>query len=78
MTFVGTEVLVRACKWSFRTFVTMYRAIRCPNPESIMNHCQCEHLKYCTTEDEELKCGPKCHTGKTELQKSSMFLRHSI
>jgi hypothetical protein len=33
----------------------------------IMNHYYWQHLKPCTTEHQELKCGWKCHTGKTEL-----------
>jgi hypothetical protein len=43
-----------------------------------MNPHHFEHLKSCTKKHQELTRGWKCHCGKTELQKSSMFLTDTV
>ena len=51
-----------------KTFITMYQSTHCPNPDRIMNTHHSQHLKSCTKEyKEQVKCGWKCHVGKTAL-----------
>jgi hypothetical protein len=53
----------------------MYQTIRCPNPDHIMKHYHCEHLKYFTKEyEEQFKWGWKCHIPKTKIQKNTKFV----
>ena len=64
---------------SSETFINMYQTIHCPHRDCITNPHHCENLKSCTTKcEEQLKCGCKCHIGKTELQKSSTFYTYTV